>query len=262
MLNLEGEFGPPLSFGEEDGNALSGKLTRDPSAMSGGSLQDGGVSGVLPGVKGGEALTTGGPSAQRAGGLRRLLPAAAAAAAAAVEAAAAGHGAGAADITNTYRACCYNAAAAAANSSTAALAKLHFLLSTRGGTQAEGGILKLVGLSWQHRVAADGEAQWVFQKAPLLRLLIRGALVKQEAERRIGTLQSAAVSPPVFRVQQQTSCCTIAFFLMASIGLALSGTNLLAYYKCARSQSPQDVALASLQAATWRHVVLSRLGLA
>ncbi|KAL8448598.1 hypothetical protein Emag_003913 [Eimeria magna] len=301
MINLEGGFGPPLPLGEENGKTLSGKLTQDPSALSGGPLQDGVASGAFPANKGGEASGGGGPSAQSAGGLLLgplgdLFPG-----------------------SSHPGVCFFHILFKCLSLTTYCFGSLVFgggrgdsdfvvtfvltlvLLSLDFWTVKNISGRKLVGLCWQHRVAADGESEWVFQKAP--------------ADRRIGSVDYRVFwgGLVVWALVWVALCINtvvsldLLWFLMASVGLVLSGTNLLAYYKCARckqllstslvrlllllllssgcccygpaiafrsnfagslkqlgaaaaavaasAQSPQD-------AATWRRVVLSRLGLA
>ncbi|KAL8453767.1 hypothetical protein Emed_000708 [Eimeria media] len=274
MINLEGGFGPPLPLSEEDDSALSGKLTRDPSAMSGGPLHDGAVSGALAGNKGAEASGSGGPSPQRAGGLLLgpigdLFPG-----------------------SSHPGVCFFHVLFKCLSLITYCFGSMVFgggrgdsdfvvtfvltlvLLSLDFWTVKNISGRKLVGLCWQHRVGDDGEAEWVFQKAPADRRIgsvdyrvfwggvVAWALVWFAL--CINTIVSLDLLWFILIVAVRGAAGTLLqhLFLMASVGLVLSGTNLLAYYKCARSQSPQDVALASLQAATWRRVVLSRLGLA
>ncbi|CDJ41938.1 hypothetical protein, conserved [Eimeria tenella] len=112
----------------------------------------------------------------------------------------------------------------------------------------------LVGLFWQQRIAADGSAEWIFQKAPEGRKVCA-------VDYRVfwGGLFFFVLIWFVFFLNCLASL-DLLWSVMAIVGLVLSSTNFVAYYKCARSQSPAESALSSLRAATWRHAVMSRLG--
>ncbi|XP_026192295.1 Golgi apparatus membrane protein TVP23 homolog B [Cyclospora cayetanensis] len=114
---------------------------------------------------------------------------------------------------------------------------------------------KLVGLCWQHHVAPDGSGEWTFQKAPEGRRICT-------MDYRVfwGGLVAWALLWVALCINSIISL-DFLWTMMAIVGVVLSGTNFLAYYKCSRAQSPADAALTSLHAATWRHAVLSRLGL-
>ncbi|KAL8273009.1 hypothetical protein Esti_003062 [Eimeria stiedai] len=330
MINLEGGVGPPRSLGEEDSNVLSGKLTRDPSAMSGGPLQDGVVRGALPGVNGEQASGSGGPTGQRAGGLLLgpigdLFP-----------------GSSHPGICFFHiifkclslTAYCFGSlvfgGARGDSDFVVTFVLTLVLLSLDFWTVKNISGRKLVGLCWQHRVAADGVAEWVFQKAP--------------ADRRIGSVDyrvfwggvvvwalvwvalcintivsldllwvsillrvtlslycylstactTSASYPLVFAIDPPCAAGSAAALISAAAAAGVAAPSLCLFFllqgyipavfapafaadstavafcpKCARSmnqlraagaaaaaasaQSPQDVALASLQAATWRH---------
>ncbi|OEH73917.1 transmembrane protein [Cyclospora cayetanensis] len=114
---------------------------------------------------------------------------------------------------------------------------------------------KLVGLCWRHHVAPDGSGEWTFQKAPEGRRICT-------MDYRVfwGGLVAWALLWVALCINSIISL-DFLWTMMAIVGVVLSGTNFLAYYKCSRAQSPADAALTSLHAATWRHAVLSRLGL-